>query len=93
MKAVGMKLVHMERYQGFAADMAAAGCLFVSSLSGAPVSTTHTKTAAVMGVGAARRISAVNWGIAWEMVLTWGLTFPGCGLVGYLMARLFLWIF
>ena len=92
-KAVGMDMVKLEKYQGFAADTAAAGCLLLSSLTGIPVSTTHTKTTAIMGVGAARRISSVNWGIVKEMVLTWVLTFPGCGLIGFLMARLFMWIF
>ena len=46
-----------------------------------------------MRVGAARRIKSVNWSVVREMVLTWVLTFPGCGLVGYLMAKLFMAIF
>lgn len=92
-KAVGMDMVKLEKYQGFAADMAGAACLLLSSLTGIPVSTTHTKTTAIMGVGAARRLSSVNWGVVREMVLTWVLTFPGCGLIGYLCARLFLFIF
>ncbi len=92
-KAVGMDMVRLETYQGFSADLAAAGCLLLSSLSGIPVSTTHTKTTAIMGVGAAKRLSSVNWGVVKEMVLTWILTFPGCGLIGLLMARLFIWIF
>ena len=92
-KAVGMDMVKLEKYQGFAADTAAAGCLLLSSLTGVPVSTTHTKTTAIMGVGAARRLSSVNWGVVKEMVLTWVLTFPGCGLIGFLMAELFMWIF
>jgi len=92
-KAVGMDMVKLEKYQGFSADLAAAGCLLISSLGGLPVSTTHTKTTAIMGVGAARRLSSVNWGVAREMVFTWILTFPGCGLIGFLMARLFMWIF
>lgn len=57
------------------------------------MSTTHTKTTAIMGVGASKRLSSVNWGTVKEMVLTWVLTFPGCGIIGYLMARLFMWIF
>lgn len=73
--------------------MAAATCLFISSMTGIPVSTTHTKTTAIMGVGAARRFSSVNWGIVGEMVMTWILTFPGCGIIGYLMAKLFINIF
>lgn len=92
-KTVGMDMVHLERYQGFAADLAAAGCLLISSLSGMPVSTTHTKTTSIMGVGAARRISTLDFGIIKDMFAAWFLTFPGCGLVGYLMAKLFLLIF
>lgn len=92
-KAVGMDMVKLEKYQGFAADLAGAGCLLLSSVTGIPVSTTHTKTVAIMGVGAARRLSNVNWGVVKEMVLTWVLTFPGCGLIGYIMAKLFMWLF
>ncbi len=92
-KAVGMDMVKLEKYQGFAADMAGACCLLLSSVAGIPVSTTHTKTVAIMGVGAAKRISNVNWGVVKEMVLTWVLTFPGCGLIGFLMAKLFMWLF
>ena len=92
-KAVGMDMVKLEKYQGFAADMAGAACLLLSSLTGIPVSTTHTKTTAIMGVGAARRLSSVNWGVVKEMGLTWALTFPGCGAIGFLMARLFMWLF
>lgn len=92
-KSVGMDMVKLEKYQGFAADLAAACCLLISSLTGIPVSTTHTKTTAIMGVGAARRLSSVNWGVVKEMVLTWILTFPGCGLIGFLMAKLFMWLF
>ena len=92
-KAVGMDMVKLEKYQGFSADLAGAGCLLLSSVTGIPVSTTHTKTVAIMGVGAARRISGVNWGVVKEMVLTWVLTFPGCGVIGFLMAKLFMWLF
>lgn len=92
-KAVGMDMVKLETYQGFAADVAGAGCILISSLTGIPVSTTHTKTTAIMGVGSAKRLSNVNWGVVKEMVLTWILTFPGCGLIGFLMAKLFIGIF
>ena len=92
-KAVGMDMVKLEQYQGFSADLAAAGCLLISSVTGIPVSTTHTKTTSIMGVGAAKRVSSVNWGVVKEMVLTWILTFPGCGLIGFLMAELFIFIF
>jgi len=88
-KSVGMDMVKLETYQGFSADIAGASCLLVSSVFGIPLSTTHTKTMAIMGVGAARRIRSVNWGVVGEMTLTWVLTFPGCGMIGFLMAKLF----
>jgi len=92
-KSVGMDMVKLKPYQGFAADFSATLCLLLSSLTGIPVSTTHTKTTAIMGVGAARRMSNVNWGVVKELVLTWVFTFPGCGLLGFGMAKLFLMIF
>ena len=92
-KAVGMDMVKLESYQGFSADIAGASCLLVSSIFGIPVSTTHTKTSALMGVGASRRLSAVNWSVVKEMVYTWVLTFPGCGIIGYLFAKLFMKLF
>lgn len=92
-KAVGMDMVKLEKYQGFSADLAGGICLFIASISGLPVSTTHTKTTAVMGVGAAKRVSSVNWGVVKEMMTAWILTFPGCGLLGFLMALLFMRIF
>ena len=92
-KSVGMDMVKLEKYQGFSADLSAALCLLYSSLSGIPVSTTHTKTSAIMGVGAAKRLSAVNFGVVKDMVLTWIFTFPGCGLISFIMAKLFIAIF
>jgi PiT family inorganic phosphate transporter len=65
----------------------------ISSVFGIPVSTTHTKTTAIMGVGATKRLSAINMSVVKDMVLTWILTFPGCGLIGFLMVKLFLVIF
>lgn len=92
-KSVGMDMVKLKPYQGFSADLAGTLCLLFSSLAGIPVSTTHTKTTAIMGVGAARRMSNVNWKIVKELVLTWVFTFPGCGLLGFIMAKLFLHMF
>ncbi len=91
-KSVGMDMVKLERYQGFSADLAGAACLLFSSLFGIPVSTTHTKTSAIMGVGAVKRISAINFGVVKEMMLTWVFTFPGCGLISFVMAKLFMYI-
>ena len=92
-KSVGMDMVKLKPYQGFAADLSATLCLLLSSLTGIPVSTTHTKTTAIMGVGAARRMSNVNWGVVKDLVMTWVCTFPGCGLLGFAMAKLFLFFF
>ena len=92
-KSVGMDMVKLEKYQGFSADVSAAICLLISSLGGVPVSTTHTKTSAIMGVGAVKRISAINFGVVKDMVLTWVFTFPGCGLISFVMAKLFMAIF
>ena len=92
-KSVGMDMVKLEKYQGFSADVSATAGLLICSVAGMPVSTTHAKTTAIMGVGAAKRFRAVNWGVAKEMVLTWILTFPGCGLIGFLMTKLFVFIF
>lgn len=92
-KSVGRDMVRLKPYQGFAADVAATFCLLLSSLTGVPVSTTHTKTTAIMGVGAARRVRDVNWSIVTELVLTWVCTFPGCGLLGFGLAKIFLKLF
>lgn len=92
-KSVGMDMVKLETYQGFSADLSAAVCLFLASVFGIPVSTTHTKTTAIMGVGASRRLSSVDWRIVKEMIFAWVMTFPGCGLIAFVMAKLFIAIF
>ncbi len=92
-KSVGMDMVKLEKHQGFAADFAGAISLYVATAYGLPVSTTQAKTTAIMGVGAANKMSSVNWSLVKEMVLTWVFTFPGCGVIGWIMAKLFLKIF
>ncbi|MBR2482242.1 MAG: inorganic phosphate transporter [Oscillospiraceae bacterium] len=92
-KSVGMDMVKLEKYQGFSADIAASIALFFSSTFGIPVSTTHAKTTSIMGVGAVRRISAINFGVVKEMGLAWILTFPGCGLIGFIMTKIFVAVF
>ncbi len=92
-KTVGMGMVKLGTFQGFSADLAATFCLWLASTTGIPVSTTHTKTTAIMGVGAAKRVSSVNWSVVKEMIYAWVLTFPGCGLLGYVMAYIFMKIF
>ena len=91
-KSVGMSMVKMEYYQGFAACLSACFCIGLATFTGMPVSTTHTKTTAIMGVGAEKRLRAVKWNLAGTMVLTWVLTFPGCGLLAWAFTHLFLMI-
>ncbi len=89
-KTMGSDMVKLKKYQGFAADLSGAVSLLIPTITGLPVSTTHTKTTAIMGVGAADKISSVDWKIAKDMIYTWILTFPGCGFLGYLITRIFL---
>jgi PiT family inorganic phosphate transporter len=81
-KTMGMKLTKLRPYGGACAETAAAASLFVSAHLGVPVSTTHTITGAIVGVGAAQRVSAVRWGIARRVVWAWILTIPMSGIVG-----------
>ena len=92
-KTVGMKMVKLETYQGASADLASSICLLLSTIFGLPVSTTQVKTTAIMGVGASRRISNVNWSVVKNMFLAWIITFPACGLLGYLTTFTFIKIF
>lgn len=89
-KSVGMNMVNMEQSQGFAACLSACFCIGLATFTGMPVSTTHVKTTAIMGVGAEKRLRSVKWDLAGNMVLTWVLTFPGCGLLAYLLTHVVL---
>lgn len=92
-KAVGIDMVKLKKHQGFSADLAAVISLFIASIFGLPVSTTHVKTTAIMGVGAAKNLSRVKWGFVKDIVSAWLLTFPFCGIMGYLMATVFMRLF
>jgi PiT family inorganic phosphate transporter len=85
-KTLGMDVTHLETYQGFCAETAAAATLAVTARFGIPVSTTHTIGSAIMGVGATRRLSAVRWGIAYNILLAWIITFPVCFGLGYIVS-------
>lgn len=89
-KSVGTDMLKMRKDQGFSADIAGALCLLVSTLMGMPVSTTHTKTSAVIGVGIAEDVKLLDWKIAGEMVAAWLITFPACGILGWFITKLFL---
>ena len=86
-------MVKMEKYQGASADLASSSSLLLCTILGIPVSTTQVKTTAIMGVGASRRISSVNWNIVKNMFLAWIITFPACGILGYLTTFVFMKIF
>jgi PiT family inorganic phosphate transporter len=80
MRTLGRKIIHLDPPQGFAAEATAAAILYVAGLSfGAPISTTHTITSSIMGVGATKRLRAVRWGVAKNIVGAWIFTFPGAG--------------
>ena len=87
-KTVGMKITTLQPIHGFATDATAATIIELASRLGIPVSTTHCATAAVMGVGATRRLSAVRWGVTRNIVLAWVLTFPICAALGWIIASL-----
>jgi len=92
-KAIGMDMVNLEKYQGFAAEIVASGAMLAATLFGIPLSTTNTKATAMMGAAASKGIGSVNWGIAKDMMLAWVLTFPACLILGYVFAILFRLIF
>jgi PiT family inorganic phosphate transporter len=87
-KTVGMRMTTLRPVHGFTTHAAAATIIEIASHQGIPVSTTHCVSASVMGVGATRRFSAVRWGIAGNIVAAWILTFPICGVLGYLFTWL-----
>lgn len=92
-KSVGGNIVKLEKWEGFDVTLAASICIFFSNLTGLPISTTHANTTAIMGVGTSKQAKSVNWGAAKSMVKAWIYTFPGCGLIGYVLAKLFILVF
>jgi len=86
-KTLGLHLTKLEPVNGFAAETSAAVAIEVASRLGIPLSTTHTITTAIMGVGATRRFSAVRWGVGIKIVTTWILTFPVCGFIAWALTK------
>jgi PiT family inorganic phosphate transporter len=87
-RTVGLRVVQLRPIHGFAAETAAATVIEFASRLGVPVSTTHTISSAIMGVGATRRLSAVRWGIAGQIVMGWVLTIPACFLLAWVVQTL-----
>jgi PiT family inorganic phosphate transporter len=83
-KTMGSKITRLQPVGGMAAETAAAATLFAASAAGIPVSTTHTITGAIVGVGTAKRLSAVRWGVAGRVVWAWILTIPGAFVISAL---------
>jgi PiT family inorganic phosphate transporter len=82
MRTLGRRIIELDPPHGFAAESTASSVLFVAAIGyGVPISTTHTITSAIMGVGATKRLSAVRWGVAGNIVTAWIFTMPGAGLV------------
>ena len=91
-RTMGSRITHLTPMQGVCAETAGAVTLFGATWLGVPVSTTHTITGAIVGVGAARRVSAVRWNVAKDIVVAWIVTMPAAGLIGavfYLLAATF----
>jgi PiT family inorganic phosphate transporter len=87
-KKVGMSMVDLKPWQGFCAETAAGATIMAASHFGIPLSTTHTITMSIAGVGASRRMDSVRWDIAKDIIWAWVLTFPVCGAIGFVVALL-----
>ena len=83
-RTMGSRIIKMDPAQGFSAQGSGAAVILTASHLGFPLSTTHTISGAIMGAGAARRLSAVRWGVAGNIALAWVLTVPAAGLIGAL---------
>ena len=79
---MGSKITRLTPAQGFCAETGGAITLFMATMGGIPVSSTHTITGAIVGVGSARRLSAVRWNVASRIVVAWVVTLPAAGLIG-----------
>ncbi len=88
-KTLGLRLTALRPIHGFAAEATAATVIEVASRMGIPISTTHTISASVMGVGATKRLSAVRWGVGLDIVIVWILTLPACGLMAWVLCTFF----
>jgi PiT family inorganic phosphate transporter len=85
---LGMKMTKLKPVHGFCAETAAASSIFLSTLGGVPVSTTHTITGAIIGVGATTHLSAIRWGVAYRIVWAWLLTIPGSAVLALVLWHL-----
>jgi inorganic phosphate transporter, PiT family len=87
-RTMGSRITRLKPVQGFCAETAGAATLYLATSLGIPVSTTHTITGAIIGVGTARRVSAVRWGIAGSIIIAWVVTIPAAALLAALFYEL-----
>ncbi len=87
-KTMGMRIVHLTPFHGFAAEAGAGTLIEIASRFGVPLSTTHVISSTIMGVGASQKFSAVRWGVAGNIIIAWILTLPACALMGYAFVKL-----
>lgn len=92
-KTIGGKIFKLEPISGFAADLNSSMVIFSATLLHLPVSTTHVVSGSIMGVGTAKRVNAVRWGVAQQMVTAWVLTIPCTAVMGAVAYQFVLWIF
>ncbi|MEW6261979.1 MAG: inorganic phosphate transporter [Thermodesulfobacteriota bacterium] len=85
-KKVGMQMVQLSPWQGFAAESGASMTILIASGLGIPLSTTHSITTSIMGVAASRNINKVRWSVSQEIILAWVLTFPICGTISFIIS-------
>jgi len=88
-RTLGMRVTDLKPVNGFAAETAAGAVIEAASAIGLPVSTTHTISTSIMGVGATRRLSAVRWGVTRDIAIAWLVTYPFCFAVGWVISKLF----
>src|SRR3989338_3554316 len=91
-RTMGIRLTKLEPIHGFSAETAAALVIEGASRLGIPLSTTHTIGTSIIGVGSIQRFSAVRWGVASEIVAAWVLTFPICGSIAYVVAKIIFYL-
>jgi PiT family inorganic phosphate transporter len=87
-RTLGMRVTRLQPSSGFAANACAAAVIEMASTIGLPVSTTHTSSSAIMGVGATRRLSAVRWGVTKGILWAWLVTYPFCAILGWILSKI-----
>lgn len=89
-KSVGMNVVNLETYEGLSADLTSIISILVATFFGIPISTTQTSSIAIIGVGSVKSKNNVNWSYAKYLTITWFLTYPACGLIAFIIAKIFM---